>query len=83
MDLASTPVRCPVLLVVRVTFIFYTTVPCNFNTPVSIDVGGKTVRISPASFNLGPVSQDSDTCIAGAAASQSLSDGELASSLSR
>ncbi|KAI0299938.1 acid protease [Russula brevipes] len=45
------------------------TIPCNFNTPISISVGGREFEISPASFNLGPVSAGSDTCIAGAAAS--------------
>jgi cathepsin D len=63
-------------------FTFYISVPCNFNTPISIDVGGKTVDISSASFNLGPVSQGSDICIAGAAADQSLTGGELDSLLS-
>ncbi|KAH9968221.1 acid protease [Russula dissimulans] len=51
------------------------TIPCDFNTPISIDVGGKNVSISPASFTLGPASQGSDTCIAGAAAAQSLAGG--------
>jgi len=45
------------------------TIPCNFNTPISISVGGREIEISPASFNLGPVSDGSDTCIAGAAVS--------------
>lgn len=48
------------------------TIPCKMNTPVSMNVGGKEVRISPASFNLGPVSQGSDRCMAGAAADASL-----------
>jgi cathepsin D len=48
------------------------TIPCSFDTPISIDVGGKTVSISPASFSLGPVSQNSSTCIAGAAADKTL-----------
>jgi len=47
------------------------TIPCNFNTPISIDVGGMDIAISPASFNHGRVSDN--TCIAGAAASQALS----------
>ncbi|KAH9968219.1 acid protease [Russula dissimulans] len=51
------------------------TIPCNFNTPISIDVGGKNVSISPASFNLGPVAEGSDTCMAGAAADQSMTGG--------
>jgi len=43
-------------------------VPCTFNTPISINVGGKAVSISPASFNLGPISKGSTTCLAGAGA---------------
>jgi len=48
------------------------TIPCNFNTPISIDVGGKNVSISPASFNLGPLVEGSNICVAGAAADQTL-----------
>ena len=54
-----------------------TPVPCTFDTPISIDVGGKIVSISPALFNLGPVSQNSGTCIAGAAADRTLTGSEL------
>jgi hypothetical protein len=56
---------------------FYSLVPCSFNTSLSIDVGGKTVDISPASFNLGPIFEGSTTCVAGAAAATSLNGGEL------
>ena len=38
-------------------------IPCNFNTPISFDIGGKIISISPASFNLGPISPGSNTCI--------------------
>ncbi|KAF8480127.1 acid protease [Russula ochroleuca] len=48
------------------------TIPCSFNTPISFNVGGKAVSISPASFNTGPVSQGSSTCAAGALASATL-----------
>ncbi|KAI0299940.1 acid protease [Russula brevipes] len=48
------------------------TIPCNFNTRISINVGGKEVEISPATFNLGAVSPGSSTCVAGAAADPSL-----------
>jgi len=48
------------------------TIPCTFNTTISIDVGGKAVSISPASFNLGPVTPNSSTCIAGAASAPTL-----------
>jgi Eukaryotic aspartyl protease len=61
-------------------FDFSITVPCNFNTPISVYVGGKEVKISPATFNLGPVSAGSDTCIAGAASIEVLAEvGKLAS----
>jgi cathepsin D len=50
-------------------------VPCNFNTPISFDVGGKTISISPASFNLGPIFPGSDTCVAGAASEPNLTGG--------
>ncbi|KAI0287671.1 acid protease [Russula brevipes] len=47
------------------------TIPCSSNTPISIDVGGKKVDISSASFNLGRVDA-LDNCIAGAAAAPTL-----------
>ncbi|KAI0292907.1 acid protease [Russula brevipes] len=48
------------------------TIPCNFNTSISIDVGGMKISISPALFNRGPVSEGSDTCVAGASSDPSL-----------
>jgi len=51
----------------RTTFDFPITVPCTFNTTISVYVGGRGFKIAPATFNLGPVSEGSDTCIAGAA----------------
>jgi len=48
------------------------TIPCNFNTTISVFVGGKEVVISPATFNLGPVPGDSSTCFAGVASDPSL-----------
>jgi len=42
-----------------------------------MNVGGKEISISPASFNLGRVSQDSDRCVAGAAADPTLTSSEL------
>ncbi|KAI0253317.1 acid protease [Lactifluus subvellereus] len=48
------------------------TIPCDFNTSISIDVGGKDIVISPASFNLGPLSDN--TCLAGAAAEHALNE---------
>ncbi|KAI0279434.1 acid protease [Russula aff. rugulosa BPL654] len=45
----------------------YYTIPCNFTTPISIYVGKKEIKISPDTFNLGPISNGSDRCFAGAA----------------
>jgi hypothetical protein len=53
-----------------------TIVPCTLNTSISMNVGGKEVSISPHTFNLGPISQDSDLCIAGAAADSTLTGSE-------
>jgi hypothetical protein len=66
-DFVSPPIKF------HTTFDFSIAVPCNFNTEISVFVGGKEVKISPATFNLGPVSQGSNSCIAGAA-----SDAQLA-----
>ena len=58
-------------------YIFNIQVPCTFDTPISIDVGGKIVNIPPTSFNLGRVSPNSSTCMAGAAAVPGLTGSEL------
>ena len=47
------------------------------NTPIAFTVGGKEISISPATFNRGRVSQDSDLCVAGATANAALTGGEL------
>jgi hypothetical protein len=47
------------------------------DTPISMNVGGKEVSISPATFNLGRVPQDFDACVAGAAADPNLTGSEL------
>ena len=69
MVLAFTLVRGLVVLSIsrHTTFDLSITVPCDFNTPISVYVGGKEVKISPESFNLGPISAGSNTCVAGAA----------------
>ena len=59
------------------TYTFNTAVPCTFNTPISFNVGGKAISISPATFNQGPISPGSNTCLAGAAADPNLTTGEL------
>ena len=79
MERAPTLVRSLVSLISRHAFIydFDALVPCTLDTPISINVGGKEVRISPATFNLGPVSQGSDRCLAGAGADPTMTGGEL------
>ena len=66
--MVPTPVRAPVVLPIRrlTPVDFSITVPCNFSTPISVHFGGKEVNISPNSFNVGPVFEGSDTCVAGA-----------------
>jgi Eukaryotic aspartyl protease len=78
--MACTPVRGLVLLPISLLtmFAFSITVPCDFDTPISVYVGGKEVKISSASFNLGQVSPGSDTCIGGAASDAGLTGGKLA-----
>lgn len=45
----------------------YYSIPCDFDTPISFCVGGKDIEISPDTFNLGPISNGSKQCLAGAA----------------
>lgn len=60
------------------TFDFSITVPCDFDTPISVYIGEKEIIVTPTSFNLGPISEGSKTCLAGAASSTSLEGGKLA-----
>jgi len=41
------------------------TIPCNFNTPVSLTLGGKSFSIDPSIFNMGAVEEGSSTCVGG------------------
>jgi hypothetical protein len=77
---ASTRVRGSELVPIRscTEFNFSITVPCNFNVSTYVYFGEKGFRISPATFNLGPISEGSDRCLAGAAASLELTGGKLA-----
>ena len=79
--LATTVVRGPISLpICRCDGIqknIYLTVPCDFNTPISIYVGGKEIKISPDTFNLGPISYG--RCLAGAAYDFQLTGGKSAS----
>ncbi len=74
---APTLVRSPATYQPTYSYISNSLVPCTLDTPISINVGGKEVSISPDSFNLGRTSQDSDTCVAGAAADPTLTGSEL------
>ncbi|KAI0043077.1 acid protease [Auriscalpium vulgare] len=48
-------------------------IPCSFNTPLSVTLGGTEFTIDPSTFNLGPVSDGSSTCVGGAAADDDIS----------
>lgn len=48
------------------------TIPCNFSTPISVFVGDKEIKISPDTFNLGPVFKGSDACMGGAVSDDAL-----------
>ncbi|KAI9440395.1 acid protease [Lactarius indigo] len=41
------------------------TIPCNFSTVVSFEFGGKRFPVSPSTFNMGSISEGSDTCVGG------------------
>ncbi|KAH9059067.1 acid protease [Lactarius vividus] len=41
------------------------TIPCSFNTPISIGFSGKAFSISASTFNLGPDSPGSGDCVGG------------------
>lgn len=80
--MASTPVRGLVVLPTSccTMFDFSLAVPCNFSTPISVYVGGKEIKISPDTFNLGPVLvESSDVCLAGAVSNDALTGGKFAS----
>ncbi|TFY51256.1 hypothetical protein EVG20_g11085 [Dentipellis fragilis] len=48
------------------------TVPCDFNTPISLTFGGRTFQVDPSTFNIGEVS--SGTCIGGIGSDADISD---------
>ena len=78
--MAGTPVRGLVVPLIRrlTTFDFFITVPCDFDTPISVFLGGSSVIVTPHTFNLGPTGID-NRCIAGAASASSLTGSGLAS----
>ncbi|KAI0047686.1 peptidase A1, partial [Auriscalpium vulgare] len=43
-----------------------------FSTPISVTLGGTAFTVDPSTFNLGPVSDGSSTCVGGAAADDSI-----------
>ncbi|KAI0050652.1 acid protease [Auriscalpium vulgare] len=51
---------------------FYS-IPCSFDTPLSVTFGGTEFTIDPSTFNLGPVSDGSSTCVGGAVADDDIS----------
>jgi hypothetical protein len=58
---------------------FCISVPCEFDTPIVITVGGKPVNISPDSFNFGHDAEEGpDRCLGGAASTTELPDSKLA-----
>ncbi|KAA1475916.1 acid protease [Dentipellis sp. KUC8613] len=48
------------------------TIPCSFNTPLSLTFSGKTFQIDPATFNLGNTSPD--TCLGGLSGNSDVSE---------
>ncbi|KAI9454064.1 acid protease [Lactarius psammicola] len=48
------------------------TIPCDFNTPISVRFGGKDFTVDPKTFNLGYYDSGSTECLAGAASDDSL-----------
>ncbi|KAA1475522.1 acid protease [Dentipellis sp. KUC8613] len=48
------------------------TIPCSFNTPISLTFSGKTFQVDPSTFNIGEVS--SGTCIGGLGADAQISE---------
>jgi cathepsin D len=60
-------------------YYYYLPVPCDFDTPISIYVGGKEIEISRDTFVLGPISNGSKRCLAGAASDDQLTGRKLAS----
>ncbi|KAI9442983.1 acid protease [Lactarius indigo] len=48
------------------------TIPCDFNTPISVGFGGKEFSVDPKTFNLGYHDSTSTDCVAGAASDDSL-----------
>ncbi|KAH9060185.1 acid protease [Lactarius vividus] len=48
------------------------TIPCDFNTPISVGFNGKEFSVDPKTFNLGYYDSSSTDCVAGAASDDSL-----------
>ncbi len=71
--------RCLSAVATVFEFFIIISVPCDFNTPISVYVGGKEIKISPDTFNLGPISDGSNQCFAGAAWDKALTGRKLAS----
>ncbi|KAI0061612.1 Asp-domain-containing protein [Artomyces pyxidatus] len=52
------------------------TIPCSFNTPITVTFGGTAFKLDPSTVQIGPVSDGSSTCISGFAYDTSL-DGQF------
>lgn len=50
------------------------TIPCDFNTPLSLTFGGQEFTVDPSTFNLGQADSSGSACIGGLAADSSLTD---------
>jgi cathepsin D len=87
------PSRCPIILATTavrglislpisrrnsIYYYYHLTVPCDFDTPISIYVGGKEIKISRDTFVLWPISNGSGRCLAGAASDDQLTGNKLA-----
>lgn len=48
------------------------TIPCDYNTPISVSFGGRAFSVDPKTFNLGHYGSSSSDCLAGAASDDSL-----------
>ena len=49
-------------------------VPCSFNTPITLTFSGQDFTVDPSTFNLGPVSSGSSTCVGGLASDSKITN---------
>lgn len=65
-----------------VEFLTHFSVPCDFNTPISVRFGGKDFSVDPKTFNLGYYDSSFTDCLAGATSDNSLRGSEFVSAIS-